>query len=63
MSVNCAIACIQRFLFCFFLFREGGQLDLRREFFYQVKPGLSAYANDPKQVSNKKNAILILTAR
>lgn len=52
MSVNCAIAWIQRLLFCFFLSCEGGQLELRKEFFYQVKPGLSAYANDPKQVSN-----------
>ena len=33
----------------FFLY-EGGQLELTREYFYQVKPGLSAYANDPKEV-------------
>ena len=35
----------------FLLYKLGGQLELTREDFYQVKPGLSAYANDPKQVS------------
>jgi len=28
----------------------GGQLGLVTEFFHEVKPGLSAYADDPKQV-------------
>lgn len=28
---------------------KGGQLELKKEYFHQVKPGLSAYANDPEQ--------------
>ena len=32
---------------------KGRQLKLTKEYFYQVKPGLSAYASDPKQVSKK----------
>ncbi len=32
----------------------GGQLGLANEYFHEVKPGLSAYADDPKQVSRER---------
>ena len=36
-------------------------LELTEEHFYQVKPGLSDYANNPKQVSTKKKTICYCT--
>ena len=32
---------------------QGGQLELSNEFFHEVKPGLSSYADNPKQVSTE----------
>lgn len=37
-----------------FWFVVDGLLELSEEHFYQVKPGLSDYANNPEKVSNKK---------
>ena len=47
--------------FCKFFFfltlliylNQGGQLELSNEFFHEVKPGLSSYADNPKQVSTE----------
>lgn len=36
-----------------YLIYQGGQLELSNEFFHEVKPGLSSYADNPKQVSTE----------
>ena len=41
------------FLTLLIYLNQGGQLELSNEFFHEVKPGLSSYADNPKQVSTE----------